>query len=107
MTRKLNALDQIMDYLSESYDKGGLMLQEEELGENFFDLSTGLARELFQKFTNYNSRLALVIADPGRYNNRFRNWLMSISHIPECAFFLLSKQPGTGSTHKSHRRRQR
>jgi len=72
MTRKLNALDQIMDYLSESYDKGGLMLQEEELGENFFDLSTGLAGELFQKFTNYNSRLALVIADPGRYNKRFQ-----------------------------------
>ena len=49
----------------------GLLLVEEELGPEFFDLRTGLAGELFQKFINYKQRIALVIARPEKYGERF------------------------------------
>jgi len=36
----------------------GLILTETDLAREFFDLRTGLAGELFQKFTNYKLRVA-------------------------------------------------
>lgn len=56
--------------LEESFENGGLVLHENELSENFFDLGTGIAGELFQQFTNYGQRLALVIPEPDKYNPR-------------------------------------
>ncbi len=50
---------------------GGLLLDESQLGPDFFDLTTGLAGEVFQKFTNYRVRLAIVVADPKAHGARF------------------------------------
>ena len=52
-------------------DLGGLLLDESRLGPAFFDLTTGLAGEVFQKFTNYRVRLAIVVADAKAYGPRF------------------------------------
>lgn len=52
-------------------ERGGLLLDESQLGPAFFDLATGLAGELFQRFTNYRVRLAIVVADPGIHGPRF------------------------------------
>src|ERR1700729_559303 len=49
----------------------GLILTESDLAPEFFDLKTGLAGELFQKFTSYQLRLALIVPQPGRYGDRF------------------------------------
>ena len=49
----------------------GLVLTEEDLGPDFYDLKTGLAGELFQKVVNYRGRLAIVIRDPHAYGERF------------------------------------
>ncbi len=49
----LDSPEDVMDLLGESIAKRGLVLTEAELGEKFFDLSSGLAGELFQKFTTY------------------------------------------------------
>jgi hypothetical protein len=49
----------------------GLVLTEEDLGPEFFDLRTGLAGELFQKVVNYRGRLAIVIRAPEAYGDRF------------------------------------
>ena len=57
--------------LAAGMERGGLLLDESQLGAAFFDLRTGLAGELFQKFTNYRVRLALVIADPASHGSRF------------------------------------
>ena len=57
--------------LSLGMERGGLILDESQLGPAFFDLTTGLAGELFQKFTNYRVRLAIVVADPNAYGSRF------------------------------------
>ena len=57
--------------LNAGMDDGGLLLDESQLGEQFFDLSSGLAGEVLQKFTNYRVRLAIVIADANAYGARF------------------------------------
>lgn len=49
----------------------GLILTEGDLAREFFDLRSGLAGELFQKFTNYRLRLAIVLPDPEAYGERF------------------------------------
>jgi len=57
--------------LGASIEGGGLLLDETQLGADFFDLRSGLAGEVFQKFTNYRARLAIVVADPSAYGGRF------------------------------------
>lgn len=52
-------------------DRGGLLIDERDLGPDFFDLRSGLAGEVFQRFTRYRVRLALVIADPSSHGSRF------------------------------------
>jgi hypothetical protein len=48
-----------------------LILSESDLGPDFFDLSTGLAGELFQKLVNYRIQAAIIIPTPGIYGERF------------------------------------
>lgn len=61
----------IADALAASIDQGGLILDEKSLGPAFFDLRTGFAGEVLQKFTNYRARLAILLADPDAYGSRF------------------------------------
>jgi hypothetical protein len=56
--------------LAAGMENGGLLLDETQLGATFFDLRTGLAGEVFQKFTNYRVRLAIVVANPGAHGAR-------------------------------------
>jgi hypothetical protein len=49
----------------------GLILLENDLGSDFFDLRTGLAGELIQKFVNYRTRVAIVVAIPDVHGARF------------------------------------
>jgi len=61
----------IANALGVGMERGGLLLDESQLGPAFFDLTTGLAGELFQKFTNYRVRLAIVVADAQAHGSRF------------------------------------
>src|SRR5262245_36595673 len=49
----------------------GLILTEDDLSPEFFDLTSGLAGELLQKFVNYRLRVALVLPNPASYGERF------------------------------------
>ncbi len=49
----------------------GLILTENDLAPEFFDLRSGLAGELFQKITNYRLQAAIVVPDPDAYGERF------------------------------------
>jgi hypothetical protein len=57
--------------LGECLGSGGLILTESDLAKEFFDLRSGLAGELFQKFINYKVRVALVVPNPKVYGERF------------------------------------
>ncbi|WP_412029546.1 DUF4180 domain-containing protein [Deinococcus yunweiensis] len=49
----------------------GLILTERDVAPEFFDLRSGLAGEVFQKFTNYRVPVALVVPDGAAYGERF------------------------------------
>jgi hypothetical protein len=61
----------IADVLAKCLGAAGLILTEQDVCADFFVLGSGLAGETFQKFTNYQVPLALVISDFGRYGRRF------------------------------------
>ena len=54
-----NILD-IMATAGYQYNCIGMVLYQESLGENFFNLKTGFAGEILQKFSNYHFKLAIV-----------------------------------------------
>jgi Domain of unknown function (DUF4180) len=60
----------ISDAIAACIDTDGLILTEDDLAQEFFDLRSGLAGELFQKFINYSLRLAIVLPDPEAYGER-------------------------------------
>ena len=61
----------ITDAIGACLGAAGLILTEGDLGPEFFDLRSGLAGELFQKFVNYKVALAIVLPDPTAYGERF------------------------------------
>ncbi|MEJ0086573.1 MAG: DUF4180 domain-containing protein [Pseudomonadota bacterium] len=68
---EIRALNDISAALSASVESGGLVLDEKQLSPDFFDLRTGFAGEVLQKFVNYRARLAIVVADASAYGSRF------------------------------------
>lgn len=65
----------------------GLLLAEEDLGPDFFDLKTGLVGELFQKVVNYHGRVAIVIGDARAYGDRFGELAYEHRRHPSVRFF--------------------
>ncbi len=61
----------ISEAIGKCFGADGLILSESDLSADFFNLHTGLAGELFQKATNYELRLAIILTDPEVYGERF------------------------------------
>jgi len=57
--------------LSASVELGGLVLDEKDLSADFFNLGTGFAGTVLQKFSSYRTRLAVIVRDPASYGGRF------------------------------------
>jgi len=62
----------ISEALSLGMASNGLLLEEGDLSPSFYDLRSGLAGELFQKFVNYQVPLVLVVSDLSAHGQRFR-----------------------------------
>jgi hypothetical protein len=64
----LTDADQLLDIVGEALGAGAdlVILPVSRLGETFFNLRTGLAGEVFQKFVNYRVRL-IILGDVSRY----------------------------------------
>lgn len=67
----IRSFGDISDALGACIGAGGLILTEHDLAPEFFNLRSGLAGELFQKFTNYKLRVAIILPDPEAYGERF------------------------------------
>lgn len=67
----IRSFGDISDALGACFGAAGLILTENDLAEDFFNLRSGLAGELFQKFTNYQVRVAIVLPDASVYGERF------------------------------------
>jgi len=63
--------EEILDLLVEAgyQDSNALIIYSESLHENFFNLKTGLAGEILQKFSNYRMRLS-IIGDFSEYKSK-------------------------------------
>lgn len=85
--------EDVMVLLGESFEQGGLLLSEHKLGENFFDLGTGQAGELFQKFVNYRQKLAIVVKDLSSKSERVQELASEHRQHPWVRFFS-SEQEG-------------
>lgn len=77
----------IMDFVAAAMDTGGLLLDENDLPADFFDLSTGLLGELFQKFSNYYLKLALVLPLEARFGERIVELVREHQEHPDLRFF--------------------
>jgi hypothetical protein len=77
--------------LAASVEGGGLVLDERDMAPEFFDLRTGFAGELLQKFVNYRARLAIVVANPAAYGSRFGE-LIHEHRANRCVRFFTSAQ---------------
>ncbi len=53
-----DALNLMADIYYQGFD--AIILHEKNITPNFFDLKTGIAGEILQKFSNYRMRLAIV-----------------------------------------------
>lgn len=53
-----DALDLMANVKYQGYDK--MLLRKEQIIDDFFDLKSGLAGEILQKFTTYQMRVAIV-----------------------------------------------
>lgn len=62
------ALELLMN-CSYNLDTAKIIVHESNLTKDFFDLKTGMAGEILQKFSNYDGRLA-IIGDYSKFNNK-------------------------------------
>jgi Domain of unknown function (DUF4180) len=67
----IGSMTDISNAVASTFGAGGLILAEDDVCSEFFDLKTGLAGELFQKFENYELCLAIIVPSPERYGERF------------------------------------
>lgn len=70
----------------------GLLLRESDLGAAFFDLRTGLAGELLQKFVSYRVPLAIVVASPSEHGVRFGELVSEHRAHPIVRFFVSAEE---------------
>ncbi len=68
---RILSIRDVSDAVGAVYGADGLLLTESELSPEFFDLRSGIAGELFQKFTNYQIHLAIVVNNLEVYGERF------------------------------------
>ncbi|MCL2040203.1 MAG: DUF4180 domain-containing protein [Bacteroidetes bacterium] len=55
----IKEVDDVFELLF-SNDFSAIILRKENIIDAFYDLSTGIAGEILQKFSNYNKRLAII-----------------------------------------------
>jgi len=83
----IHSASDISAALTESVEQGGLVIDEKDLSRDFFDLKTGLAGQVLQKFTNYRTRLAVIVTDPAAYGARFSELAYEHRIHPTVRFF--------------------
>lgn len=76
--RKLSSEQDVVDCISicMENDVYTIILHSNVLSEDFFNLKTGLAGMALQKFINYHVKVAVIIEDEEKINERFKEMIM-------------------------------
>lgn len=80
------------------YGSSNLLLPKQTLCEAFFDLSTGIAGEILQKYTNYGARVA-VVGDFSGYSSRALRDFIRESNRGNQVFFLPTAEQALDALH--------
>ena len=85
-----SALDILMNA---KYDAGtkNIVIDKKLIAEDFFILSTGLAGEILQKYTNYGGRIA-IYGDYSRYTSKPLKDFIYESNKGKSVFFVSTKE---------------
>ena len=89
-TRLIQAPDEVLDIIGSCFEHNtrSVMLYAENLTEQFFDLSSGEAGEILQKFRNYHIRVAVVLPkDESRLTGKFREMAAEENKADYIRFF--------------------
>ncbi len=78
-----------LDLLAECGQAGTrrVLLHAENLGPDFFELRTGFAGTVLQKFSNYSIRAALLVDPAGIRSQRFRELMLECGRGGDIRFF--------------------
>ncbi len=95
---------QANDVLAEAFahEANAVLMEEAALAPAFFDLRTGLAGEILQKFANYGRRLA-IFGDIGRYlaeSAALRTFVARADHDGQ-VFFAIDRDAGRAALVKA------
>lgn len=82
----IRSIEDISDAIGACLGTAGLIFTEGDLAQEFFELRSGLAGELFQKFINYRIPVAIVLPDPDAYDARFSELVYEHSSHPMIRF---------------------
>lgn len=92
-----DALDLLAD-ANHLYDCQKLLIPKDCVSEEFFDLKTGLAGEILQKFTNYGVRVAFVGDFSGYQSKSLRDFIRE-SNQRKQVMFLEDKEAALSALH--------
>ena len=93
--------EEAIDLIGNIYYQGfaGMIINEKNLTDQFYSLGNGLAGELFQKFSNYRMKLAIVGFWPS-YTSKSLNDLIFECNNGAQIFFVSSNEQAIEVLHK-------
>lgn len=77
LAKKLSSEQDVLEIVSICMENDTyiLMMQAEEFSEDFYNLRTGLAGIVLQKFINYHIKVAVILDDKENLNHRFKEMI--------------------------------
>jgi hypothetical protein len=91
---KINSEGDFLDFLGNA-DTNLVIIPDNMLSEDFFDLKTGLAGAILQKIVNYSVRAAFVIGPERKLNERFSELVKEMNKGNDIRFFENIEQAKT------------
>ena len=94
-----DALD-LMATVRHMYDCDKMVVSKSAVTESFFDLKTGVAGEILQKYTNYNMKIAMV-GDYESYTSKSLKDFIYESNKGSQVFFLDDEEEAIDRLHEA------
>jgi hypothetical protein len=85
---KIKTVEHVLDFLGDCYYKNciGIMIPKSVFDDTFYDLKTGLAGEILQKFSNYRMNLAIVGDFSNIESNSLRDFILESNKLGNINF---------------------
>lgn len=86
---EINNLQDALDLMASTYnlEVNSIIIREEQLNPNFFDLSSGLAGDILQKFSTYQMKIG-IIGNFKKYKSKSLDALIIECNREKQAFFV-------------------